>query len=280
MTILDLDAELTVVESTLGVQICFHDLEGRLEPLIGSQRIQHRSRYCVAAKRQASASCTACDAFWCQRTAANVGSGFWKSCHAGVLEYYQPLYFQGQLTAAIFMGQWRWTGRDLPDFVHRDPQARLILRSPPALPELNDPDHCETVAIFARMLGARLTELISGIPSAIHADGTDTRKIRITTWITNRIMQDIGLVDLARHLGLSVPRTGHVVRECFATTFPRLLRTARLTKARNLLALTELSVPDIAKRCGFADHRYFHRCFKQAEGQPPDAWRQRQELRV
>lgn|GEM_PF-4531494 len=66
-----------------------------------------------------------------------------------------------------------------------------------------------------------------------------------------------------------MPRTGHAVRESFATTFPRLLQAARLTKARNLLALTELSVAEVARRCGYSEHRYFHRCFKQAEGQPP-----------
>lgn len=127
MAVLDLGAELTVVESTLGVQICFHDLEGRFEPLVGSQRIQHRSRFCVAAKRQASPACTACDAFWCQRTAANLGGGFWKTCHAGLLEYYQPIHFQGHLTAAVFLGQWQWAGRNVPAFVRRDPQAGMTL---------------------------------------------------------------------------------------------------------------------------------------------------------
>ncbi len=92
--------------------------------------------------------------------------------------------------------------------------------------------------------------------------------------MAHRISQSIELADLAQSLGVSVSRAGHIVRESCATTFPRVVLQARLDKARNLLALSNLSIATIASRCGFHDHRYFHRCFKKAEGQSPDAWRQ------
>lgn len=267
----DVDAELAMVEATLGVRICFHDLGGRLEPLVGSQRIQHRSRFCVMAKRQASGACTTCDAFWSQRLAVTHRDGFWKLCHAGLLECYVPIWYQGRLTAAAFLGQWRWTGATLPASVHCDPQSPRPPKSAPEVAPLDDPETLDRVLVFARMLAGRLEKLIAA-PLTLPAEGDRATAIR--TWIANRVSQPVDLQALAGHLQLSASRAGHLVRSTCGATFPQVLLTARLAKARNLLALTELSIADIARRCGFADHRYFHRVFKRAEGQTPDAWRQ------
>lgn len=265
----DVDAELATLEATLGVSICFHDLGGRLEPLVGSQRIQHRSRFCAAAKRQSAGACTACDAYWCQRLATTHPDGFWKVCHAGLLECYVPLLHQGWLTAAAFIGQWRWTGNALPDTVHRDPQTPQPPRPAPQVAELNDPEQLERILVFARLLAGRLEKLLAAPIPASPGD----RAGAIRVWIANRVTQPVELSDLAAHLNLSASRTGHLVRSLCGCTFPALLLNLRLAKARNLLALTELSVIEIASRCGFTDHRYFHRRFKQAEGSTPDAWR-------
>ena len=48
-----------------------------------------------------------------------------------------------------------------------------------------------------------------------------------------------------------------------------LLREARIKRACQLLTTTELTVSEVAYRCGFTDPKYFSRCFKSSVGQSP-----------
>jgi AraC-like DNA-binding protein len=265
----DLDSELRTVEDTLQVSICFHDLDGRLEALVGPQRIQHRTRFCVAAKRHSAGACTACDAYFCQEQVADGSGAFWKQCHAGLLECYVPIRDGRNLTASAFIGQWRWTGLGLPTLVRRDPQPPQPPPTAPSTPTLDDPEQLDRLLVFATMIGTRIETALRVAPSAVMPQRGDA----IRAFLAHRASSAIDLGDLAKHLALSPTRTGHLVRETCGDTFPRLLLNARLAKARNLLGLTTLSVAAIAKRCGFRDRRYFHRCFKQAEGMTPEAWR-------
>lgn len=267
----DLDRDLRLFEETLGVTVCFHDLSGRLEGLVGAERIQHRTPFCALAKRHASGACTACDAWFCQREAAARGGAFWKRCHAGLIECFVPLYQEGTLVGAAFVGQWRWRGDHLPAHVACDPQPPRLPPRPPPVAVLDEPETLDRVLAFARCLGARI-EVLLGQPPRREADLATT----IRAWVANRVTGRIGLGDLAAHLGISASRCGHLVRERCGTTFPRLLLDARLAKARNLLALTRLDLAEIAQRCGFRDHRYFMRCFKKAVGRTPSAWRREQ----
>lgn len=268
---MDLADRIRTVEQLLHIRVCFHDLSGRLEPIVGSERIQHRHPYCAAMKRRLPAACTACDAHLCQEHLARQPDGFWKVCHGGLLELYLPIRADGALAGAAFIGVWRWTGRALPAAILRDPQNATRLDRWPSMPELSDPERLEQLFAVGRMLARDAEGELRAPASSVKDAHVDA----IRAFIARRLTEDISLADVAAHLGLSASRTSAIIRQRLGSTMPHILRDARLAKARQLLSLTNLPVADVARRCGLHDPRYFHRLFRQVEGCTPEAWRQR-----
>ena len=56
------------------------------------------------------------------------------------------------------------------------------------------------------------------------------------------------------------------------------LRRIRLHYARRLLAQTNLTLREVASRCGYADYSYFGRQFKADAGMTPDLYRKEKRL--
>ena len=55
--------------------------------------------------------------------------------------------------------------------------------------------------------------------------------------------------------------------------FAEFLSDLRLRRAQELLKNNELTINDIAQRCGYSDIAYFSRCFKNRFGVSPSRWR-------
>lgn len=76
--------------------------------------------------------------------------------------------------------------------------------------------------------------------------------------------------DMASAAAVSRSTLNRRLRSLIGITAAQLLIDARMQKARQLLAENrELSVSDVAYKCGFSDPHYFSRCFKQRYGIPP-----------
>lgn len=266
--VMDLACRIAAVERATGGTVCFHDYDGRLEGLVGTGRIQHRTPACAAAKRQAARACTACDARFCQAGTARLRDGFLKRCHAGLVEAYVPIRDGDGQSGAVFLGPWRWTGRALPPDVLRDPQPERSLRLPPA-PALDDPQRLEDALLLAQLLAAHCERLLAG--PARPADPA----ARIRAFAALHLTGDDGLGDLARHLGMSPRSASRLVRTACNATWPQILTAARLQRARRLLTLTALDIGTVAARCGLRDHRRLDRLFRHAHGCTPGAWRER-----
>ncbi|WP_165799659.1 helix-turn-helix transcriptional regulator [Sphingomonas oleivorans] len=81
------------------------------------------------------------------------------------------------------------------------------------------------------------------------------------------------LADVASACGLSI---GQFARRFRATTgLPphRWLTSMRVARARDLLAHSNLTLAEIAMRCGFADQSHLIRVFRTAMGSSPGRWR-------
>jgi transcriptional regulator GlxA family with amidase domain len=86
------------------------------------------------------------------------------------------------------------------------------------------------------------------------------------------------LHDVARECGVS---RSHFAR-AFAISVGRpphqWLLEQRVELARQLLGDTELSIGDVAARCGFADQSHFTRVFSARTGLSPGRWRRTRKL--
>jgi AraC family transcriptional regulator, arabinose operon regulatory protein len=104
----------------------------------------------------------------------------------------------------------------------------------------------------------------------------DPRIQRAANYICEHFAEDLSVSKMAGHCGLSSSRFAHLFREQMGNTPQNFLEMQRLTKARQLLELSQLSIAEIAYQTGFRNPFYFSLRFKQHNrGVSPRAYRQK-----
>jgi AraC-like DNA-binding protein len=84
------------------------------------------------------------------------------------------------------------------------------------------------------------------------------------------------IAALARKLRLSEPELREITRRAAGCTPKEYVMRARLNRAKDLLATTDLSVAAVALRTGYDDPGYFTRLFTRRTGTSPSLFRQQQ----
>jgi AraC family transcriptional regulator, transcriptional activator of pobA len=83
----------------------------------------------------------------------------------------------------------------------------------------------------------------------------------------------LSLRDVAAEVGLTPGHLTTVVRRRTGRTVQEWIIERRMAESRRLLADTELSIAEVARRVGIADPGYFSRLFRRTHGTSPRAWR-------
>ncbi len=81
--------------------------------------------------------------------------------------------------------------------------------------------------------------------------------------------EDLRRDELARKMGMTPEHFSRSFRSRQGCSFSNYLSRLRLQQARLELQLSQASLEEIARRCGYSDMHYFSRKFKQAFGIPP-----------
>lgn len=90
--------------------------------------------------------------------------------------------------------------------------------------------------------------------------------------LENSWNSDISLSTLANACILSVPYFRHLFYRVFATSPIQYRDTLRILHAKDYLLLENLSISDVARKCGFEDVNYFCRFFKKHTGITPSQY--------
>ena len=102
--------------------------------------------------------------------------------------------------------------------------------------------------------------------------------VLIQNYVQRNIGSKITLGDLSWNLHCStVTLTEHFKRE-FGMTIMQYVAKERMKYAEELLLEGELSVHDIAEKCGYPDVEYFSRNFKSVHGVSPREWKKQNLL--
>lgn len=96
---------------------------------------------------------------------------------------------------------------------------------------------------------------------------------RALEYINANLAQDIRLDAIAKELGLSPSHFAHEFRNSTNQTPYQYLLDQRITRAKNLLKMTDLPVQYISGAAGFGSPVNFVRAFRQRVGITPEAWR-------
>lgn len=94
-----------------------------------------------------------------------------------------------------------------------------------------------------------------------------------TSFIEQNFQNDISVEDIAAFCNLNRSYFGKIFRDAVGKSPQEFLINYRMTKAAELLKLTELTIKDISNAVGYPSQLHFSRAFKNTFGIPPREWR-------
>ncbi len=124
--------------------------------------------------------------------------------------------------------------------------------------------------LLSQIVGLARRIVQTGAPTA---GTTNAGRIEKALHIIRENEGDVSLDDLSDTLYLSKDHLRHLVKRTTGQSPLRHIIASRMEKARRLLETTELTVAEVAERCGFNDVFYFSKFFKRNAKLPPAAYR-------
>lgn len=111
-----------------------------------------------------------------------------------------------------------------------------------------------------------------------HVDELDDIDRRLLEAISRFVEDNIGNPDvdvdaMAAATAMSRTNLNRKVKKLLGVSPARLIKESRLRRAEQLVRESDLTISDVAQRCGFDDVNYFGKAFKTAFGMPPSAYR-------
>jgi AraC family transcriptional regulator len=96
---------------------------------------------------------------------------------------------------------------------------------------------------------------------------------RAKEFLSANLYRDIPLASVAAECNLSVSHFAHAFRRTFGRSPHRWLMERRINAVQNLLLSSQLTLAEVASKCGFADQPALNKCFKRVLGETPGQWR-------
>ena len=97
-------------------------------------------------------------------------------------------------------------------------------------------------------------------------------------FIEQNFQNDISVEDIAAFCNLNRRYFGKIFRDAVGKSPQEFLISYRITKAAELLKLTELTIKDIGNAVGYPSQLHFSRAFKKTYGISPREWRSENKI--
>jgi len=98
---------------------------------------------------------------------------------------------------------------------------------------------------------------------------------RVMEYIKSHYSGKLTLEQIAASVHLSPSHISGLFRKETGQTVSAYIGFVRIEKSKQLLKTTQLSIAEIASRCGFEEQSYFSRVFRKQTGLSPKAYRDR-----
>lgn len=250
--------------------VAVHGYSSEYEFMLNLNRTKHQHNFCMSFKSTPMGSrCREIDMKELAVAVQYYRNGGIKRCHAGVLEWFMPVWNGIQLQAILFAGIRQAPENYQPSVPFLDLSQG---NSVPALqiPELQPGEDGQILEGLAQ-LAARLKQFFDPIRDKVISDLHDAPRDVIIRYLICRHYQDSGktLDIISRTLSLSKSRTLHVIKEETGENFLELLNTVRLNNACFLLRSSLKPIHIISEECGFGNISNFFRMFRKHMGITP-----------
>ena len=130
-------------------------------------------------------------------------------------------------------------------------------------------------------LNAVLNELLAVImEQSWHPENVSVGKkrrelIEVKAFLDEHYTEKIVLDDLAERFFINKFYMTRIFKETYGTTINNYLISRRITRAKQLLRFTDMTVDEIGNAAGMGDANYFSRMFRKVEGSSPREYRKK-----
>lgn len=100
---------------------------------------------------------------------------------------------------------------------------------------------------------------------------------KIENYLYLNYSQSLTLEELAAYLSYSRTQTQRIIEACFGMSFTDKLREIRISVAKTLLSQGELSIDEIAEKCGYETRQGFEAMFQKHVGVTPNRYRKQNQ---
>lgn len=143
------------------------------------------------------------------------------------------------------------------------------------LAELED---CVTPDEYGQVLGRLISDTSEGVRQKREESSDLMQKVK--AYLEQRYAEDISLESLADQLGLTPNYLSMSIKDRTGQTFSEHLNEIRITKAKELLECSRISVQEVGERIGYRNPTSFNRMFKKETGMPPGDYRKTKQRRL
>lgn len=240
---------------------------------LAPEQVVHRGSYCEFAKRFSRGMSSSCvsNKGKSQEIAKN-GLNFHGTCPFGIWEMAQPLIYDGDLAATVYLGH--FSSEKLNLSIGKGTFTQPL---PPTAPKnLEELLQCASfISEFIRIEldfwkasgGGRGKQMSHGF-----------YKEFFRSFIEQNYRENIQLLDMSSALEISPNHLSYLLKKILGKSFRQLLSEKRLQVACTYLEFElSKSVTDIAHLCGFRDSNYFSTTFKKHLGISPKVFRNKRK---
>ncbi|BCJ46012.1 AraC family transcriptional regulator [Actinoplanes ianthinogenes] len=135
-----------------------------------------------------------------------------------------------------------------------------------------DPGFTTVLQAYLHVLVVEIGRLQRERPAA-GSDPVGAVVLRFQELVADEAFGEWAVAAYAARLGVSASTLNEAVRRALGWSPGQVIRHRRVLEAKRLLAATELSVAQVARRIGFADAAYFCRYFRREVGVTPGGFR-------
>lgn len=104
-------------------------------------------------------------------------------------------------------------------------------------------------------------------------NGNKEKVQQVRTFLEENFTKQISLDQLEKMFYINKFYLTRIYKETYQQTINQTITQLRITKAKELLRYSKLSMTEITTSCGFQDASYFSKVFKKIEGESPQKYR-------
>ncbi len=190
-------------------------------------------------------------------------------CHMGLVEITAPIMFGDTLIGYIIIGQFS----DQPD---KSEIKKAVVEASKKygfnadnLLTYVDDIPCPGDAYINAL--SQLVEMCAGyiwLKNILNLGERDLA-MEIRLYIASHLCEDLSVGVLCNKYGLSQTALYQLFKKSFGASVIQIIRNERISKAKELLRESKISISEVAQQVGIPDANYFTRTFKQVTGKTP-----------